>query len=256
MDHNGLTLHEHFRELKKRTLYTAAFFICAFITSYCFSEDIYAFLLKPLAHYYQIQNQQGSMIYTSLTEAFVTYLKISLITATFFTAPFFTIQVFTFISPALTACERKIVIFFLASIPILFFCGAFVAYYFVFPSAWQFFLSFENSILDNMSIKLEARISEYLSLSTQIILAFGLAFQMPIILTLLNRIGLISLQWLRKQRRIAILLIFIIAAIITPPDVLSQLILAGVMILLYEFSILMCILINRTAKKEKELINV
>jgi sec-independent protein translocase protein TatC len=256
MDQSFLTLSEHFTELKKRTIYVLTFFLCSFAISYLFSENIYAFLLKPLANYYSDNNQHGSIIYTSLTEAFFTYLKISAITATFFTVPFFTIQLFSFIAPALNSGERKVIIFFLISIPILFFCGAFVAYYFVFPSAWKFFLSFENSLLDNMSIKLEARISEYLNLSSQIILAFGLAFQMPVILTLLNRVGLLSLQWLCKQRRLAIVLIFIIAAIITPPDVLSQLILASIMILLYEFSILMCILVNRRKIKEKELVDV
>jgi sec-independent protein translocase protein TatC len=127
--------------------------------------------------------------------------------------------------------------------------GAFVAYYFIFPEAWKFFLSFENTSLENLPIKLEARISEYLSLSSQIILAFGIAFQLPIAITLLNKIGLISVSWLKKQRRFAIVTIFIVAAVITPPDVLSQLALASIMILLYELSILLCIFFNNKNKE-------
>ena len=250
MKDDHVTFAQHFSELKKRTIYILLFFTCSFIGSYFFADQIYIFLLTPLSDYYISQGTQGAIIYTGLAEAFFTYLKISFISAVFFTVPFFTVHLFAFISPALKVAEKKMAIILLLAMPLLFSLGAFIAYYFVFPKCLPFFLSFENHTLEHLPIKLEARISEYLSLATQIILAFGIAFQLPIILTLLNKFGLVSIQWLKSQRRIAIVIIFTIAAIITPPDIWSQLVLAGIMILLYELSILLCIFFN-TQKKEE-----
>jgi len=241
----NLTFAEHFCELKNRTLYVLSFFLCAFICSYYFADKIYAFLLSPLANYYASQGKHGSIIYTGLTEAFFTYLRLSFISAVFFTVPIFTMNFFAFIAPALKKEEKKIAVTILIAMPILFLLGAFIAYYFVFPSAWPYFLSFENSSLGDLSIKSETRISEYLTLSTQIILAFGITFQLPIAIALLNKFSLISIKTLRSQRRLAIVIIFIVAAVITPPDIFSQVVLAGIMILLYEFSILLCIFFNK-----------
>jgi sec-independent protein translocase protein TatC len=252
MDQNTLGFAEHFEELKKRLIYVILFFLISFAACYYFADDIYQFLLTPLSEYYASEGKQGGMIYTGLTEAFFTYLKLSMIAALFFTIPFFTIQFFSFVSPGLKKGEKKVMAICLVVTPMLFLAGAFVAYYFVFPSAWKFFLSFESASMEGLPIRLEARVSEYLSLSAQIILAFGIVFQIPIALTLLNRVGLIPLEWLKKQRRLAIVIIFIIAAIITPPDVFSQLVLAAVMILLYEISILLCIFLNKEKKDLKD----
>jgi len=235
---------EHFRELKNKVVFVLLFFLAAFLISYIFSEKIYTFLLAPLSEYYISEGKQGSIIYTGLTEAFFTYIKIAFLSALFFTIPFFTLQFFSFVAPGLKKQEKKLLVVCLLATPLLFLLGAFVAYYFIFPSAWKFFLSFESASVGSIPIKLEARISEYLSLSSQIIIAFGMAFQLPVALTLLNKIGLISVDWLRKQRRLSIVIIFIVAAVITPPDVLSQVVLAGIMIFLYEISILLCIFFN------------
>jgi sec-independent protein translocase protein TatC len=252
MDQNALGFAEHFGELKKRLIYVTIFFLISFAGCYYFADDIYQFLLTPLSKYYTSEGKQGWMIYTGLTEAFFTYLKLSMLAALFFTVPFFTIQFFSFVSPGLKRSEKKVMAICLVVTPMLFLIGAFVAYYLVFPSAWKFFLSFESSSIGGLPIKLEARVSEYLSLSSQIILAFGIVFQIPIALTLLNRVGLVPLEGLKKQRRLAIVMIFIIAAVITPPDVFSQLILAAVMILLYEISILLCIFLNKENKDVKD----
>lgn len=250
MDQKKLVFADHFGELKRRLVYTILFFLVSFAFCYYFSDDIYQFLLAPLSKYYNSEGKQGSMIYTGLTEAFFTYLKLAMMAAIFFTIPFFTINFFSFVAPGLKKKEKRAMAICLAVTPILFLAGSFVAYYFVFPSAWKFFLSFESSAIGGLPIKLEARVSEYLSLSSQIILAFGIVFQIPVALTLMNRIGFVSLEWLKKQRRLAIVLIFIVAAVITPPDVFSQLVLAAVMILLYEISILLCIFLNKESKED------
>jgi len=249
MNEKHAAISDHFNELKKKVLYILLFFLCAFIGSYIFSNEIYRFLLAPLSDYYATEGRKGSIIYTGLTEAFFTYIKVAFMSALFFTIPFIAFQFFSFVSPGLNTGEKRVLVACFLATPLLFLMGAFVAYYFIFPEAWKFFLSFENTSLENLPIKLEARISEYLSLSSQIILAFGIAFQLPIAITLLNKIGLISVSWLKKQRRFAIVTIFIVAAVITPPDVLSQLALASIMILLYELSILLCIFFNNKNKE-------
>ena len=232
---------EHFAELKKRVLFSLLFFLAALGVAYLYSSHIYEFLLAPLAKYYQAREIKGNIIYTNLAEAFFTYLKLSFWSAMFLSFPFVMTQVYLFMAPGLYKHEKSILVTYMVLSPILFILGAFTAYYYIFPTAWEFFLSFENHTLDHLSIKLESRISEYLSISMQIIMAFGIAFQLPVFITLLNKIGLIEVATLKSNRRIAIVLIFIIAAVLTPPDVLSQVILAIIMIILYELSILGCI---------------
>lgn len=244
MNKNALTITEHFVELKNRFLYIVYFFIITSVVSYCYSKEIYYFLLKPLLNTYQSTGKSAKIIYTNLTEAFFTYITLSLWTATFFTLPLLLTQIYKFAAPALSAQSKNNILLYMLLSVILFFLGTYIAYYFIFPNAWSFFLSFETQNLNDTgaSIMLEARVSEYLSLSLQIILAFGISFQSPIILMIFEKIGIISVETLRSKRRIAIVIIFIIAAIITPPDVLSQIILAVLMILLYELAILGCIL--------------
>lgn len=250
MNEKHAVISEHFNELKKKISWTLSFFLCAFVGSYIFSGEIYRFLLAPLSDYYLSEGKKGNIIYTGLTEAFFTYIKVSFMSALFFTIPFIAFQIFSFASPGLKKGEKRVLVSCFIAIPLLFLIGAFVAYYFIFPEAWKFFMSFENTYFENLPIKLEARISEYLSLSSQIILAFGIAFQLPIAITLLNKIDLISVEWLKKQRRFGIVIIFIVAAVITPPDVFSQLALASIMILLYELSILLCIFFNSRNKED------
>jgi sec-independent protein translocase protein TatC len=183
------------------------------------------------------------MVYTELTEAFVTYLELAMFVAILVTIPFAFIQAFAFALPGLKPKEKRYAYLLLLSVPSLFLIGITIAYKYVFAAAWKFFLSFETSS-GGISIKLYPKISEYLHLALQIMFSFGIAFQLPVVLILLNKIGLITVEMLRANRRIVIVIIFAIAAVVTPPDAMSQIILASIMILLYEISILGCRALN------------
>jgi sec-independent protein translocase protein TatC len=232
---------EHFVELKNRLLKILISFFVFFGISYWFSDHIYEFLLRPLV---DLSADSGrKIIYTGLAEAFFSYIKLSLFSAFLITLPVIGYQFYAFVRPGLHSFERKIVSIVLIFSPLLFYSAAFFVFYFVMPRAWEFFLSYENNNLI-VPLVMEARISEYLGLTMQLMTAFGLAFQLPIIMIILSVIGLISTDGLKNKRRIAIVLIFIIAAIFTPPDVISQIALAIPLVFLYEVSIILCKLVE------------
>ena len=237
---NQMTLQEHFLELRKRAIFSLVFFVITFCICYFFSEKIYEFLLQPFADISQ-NNLNRRLIYTSPTEAFMTYLKLSLSSALFFSFPIFAAEIYLFLSPALYKNERKniLLIFFFA--PFLFLCGAIFAYYFILPAAFQFFASFEiqgSAASSTLPIHLETRISEYLNFVTDLLFGFGIAFELPILLLFLIKVGCLSANDLRRKRRYWIVIIFIVAAVLTPPDILSQVSLAIPMIFLFEIAIL------------------
>jgi sec-independent protein translocase protein TatC len=239
------TFKEHFLELKERFLIVSVFFIIAFVLCYYFSGYIYSFILKPLAEV--AGTNERKIIYTGMTEAFFTYLKLSFWAAFLIIIPIISYQLYGFISPGLLKNEKAIILPTLIAAPLLFYLGGFFVFYLVMPNAWHFFLSFENK--DSLlPIVLEARISEYLSVVMQLITAFGLAFELPIIMLILSVLRLVSAQGLRDKRRFAIVIIFIIAAILTPPDVLSQIALAIPLIVLYEISIVICKFVEKRDK--------
>ena len=240
------TLTAHFNELKIRLIYSIIIFLFCFLVAYSFSEEIYRFLLLPLTK--QWVSKDKHMIYTNLAEIFFSYLKLAYYTALLITIPFFICQIYIFIAPGLYKREKKAILPFLILSPILFLLGAVFVYYIIFPLAWKFFLSFEQQHLGEMSMKLEAKVSEYLTLAVNMILAFGIAFQMPILLTLLAKVGIVTAEGLKQKRRFAVVLIFIIAAILTPPDAISQIGLAIPMLILYELSIIACKKINKDKK--------
>jgi len=235
-----MPLLEHLMELRTRLLWSVGAFLVMFLLCYYFSQQIYGFLAAPLAN---ILMEQGAgdrrMIFTALYEAFFTYLKVAFFGAVFFSFPVWATQLWLFVAPGLYRSEKRAIMPFIIASPFLFLAGAALAYYFIFPLAWSFFISFETPQgADTVAIQLEAKVSEYLSLVMHMILAFGLAFQMPVLLTLLCRVGILNVESLRKGRRYAIVGMFVLAAVITPPDVISQVGLAVPLILLYELSIL------------------
>jgi sec-independent protein translocase protein TatC len=228
----------HLTELRRRFIWCAAVFVLSFGAAFAFAKPIYAFLNDPLV--IALHGTEGRrMIYTGLAEAFVTYLKVAMFTAMMVTLPFFINQLWRFIAPGLYARERAIFTPFLIASPILFLAGTALAYFFVLPMAWHFFLSFESAAMPgNLPIQLEARVSEYLSLTMQILFAFGISFQLPIFLGILLRTGIATKAGLRRYRRHAIVAVLVLAAVLTPPDIFSQIALALPLWILYEGSIL------------------
>lgn len=234
-DPKAMGLVEHLLELRTRLFYGLIPFVAAFGVCYYFADTLFLFLAKPL-----IQASPGGikMIYTGMAEAFLTYVKVALYGALFISFPFLAWQLWTFVAPGLYRHERRAFLPFLILTPVLFLLGASLAYYFVFPLAWDFFASFQ--IIDptaGVSLHLEPKANEYVSLSMKMIFAFGLCFQMPILLALMARAGMVQAASLRSKRRYMIVIFFTLAAILTPPDVVSQIGLAIPLILLYEVSI-------------------
>lgn len=235
-EETGGSLMAHALEFKRRLTISLASILIGAVFCYLFAEEIYGFLVKPLADAMAGENRR--LIYTGLTEAFVTYLRLAFWGGCVLSFPVLAAQIWHFVAPGLYRDERRAFLPFLFATPLLFLAGAAMAYYVVFPMAWKFFLSFEvPGGPAGLPIEMEARVSEYLSLSMTIIFAFGLAFQLPVFLILLARAGLVTSQKLREFRRFAVVLIFAAAAILTPPDVFSQIALAVPMLILYEISI-------------------
>ena len=254
-DAHKMPLIDHLVELRRRVVYSVAGLFIVFIVAFFFAEYIYGFLTDPLAHLLLAKGDARSarMIYTDLTEVFFTYVKVSFFFAAFVTCPIFLSQIWMFVAPGLYRHERRAFAPFLIASPILFLIGAALVYYLILPMAWHFFLSFETSGGDGMlPIQLEAKVSEYLSLTMKLLFAFGLCFQLPVLMTLLARVGLATSAGMRAKRKYAIVGVFIVAAIFTPPDPLSQISLAIPIILLYEISILMARLVEREREKAEK----
>jgi sec-independent protein translocase protein TatC len=240
IDDKPMPLLEHLVELRRRLLWSLAGFAVAFAISYHFSTQIYSFLARPLADILmQKTGQERRLIFTALYEAFFTYLKVGLFGAAFLSFPLVSSQVWLFVAPGLYRSEKRAFLPFLLATPVLFVLGAALAYYFIFPVAWSFFLSFETPTGGGgLPVQLEAKVSEYLDLVMKLIFAFGIAFEMPVLLTLLAKVGIITSAGMKRFRRYAVVVMFVVAAILTPPDIITQLGLAVPLILLYEVSII------------------
>lgn len=230
-------LLDHLIELRRRLMWSLVGFIAAFLACYFFAEQIYAFLTHPLA--VALEGQPGRrMIYTALYETFFTYLKVAAFGALCISFPIIASQIWMFVAPGLYRSEQKAFLPFLVATPVLFTMGAALVYYGLMPVAIRFFLGFETpGGAGTLPIQLEAKVADYLDLIMTLIFAFGLSFQLPVLLTLMGRVGLVSSDFLKRNRRYAIVFAFVVAAVLTPPDVLSQFALAIPLIALYEASI-------------------
>jgi sec-independent protein translocase protein TatC len=228
----------HLTELRSRIIKSFVFLLLVFIACYIFSEQIYSFLVQPYADAVLNNNLDRRLIFTALHEAFLTYLKVAFFAAFFVTSPIFLTQIWKFIAPGLYKNEKQALLPYLIATPLLFFLGGCLVYYLIMPLAIKFFLSFETVAQPGtIAIQLEAKVNEYLSLIMRLILAFGISFQLPVVLSLLARTGVINSEYLRTRRKYVVVIIFAIAAVLTPPDPVTQIGLALPLLLLYELSI-------------------
>ena len=251
-ENNSFT--SHFIELRTRLLNSLIFIFLAFITSYIFAEQIYNFLVEPYANAVKDGEISRRLIFTALHETFITYIKVAFFSAIFLGSPVLLIQIYKFIAPGLYKNEKKAILPYLIFTPILFLFGGLLVYYLVMPLAIKFFLSFETiGSNSSLPIQLEAKVIEYLSLIMRLIFAFGISFQLPILLNLLAKIGIVNSNYLRTRRRYVIVIIFALAAILTPPDPITQVGLAIPLLLLYELSIFTVKFSEK--KKDKEIEN-
>lgn len=221
---------EHLGELRDRLIRSFIAVIIGFLVSYCFKERIFAILTAPLI---TAMGKGSKMIFTGLPEAFFTYLKVSLLSGIIIALPVIFYEFWMFISPGLYRKEKKFLLPVVFLSIIFFAVGASFGYFVVFPFGFKFFLGFSTE-----SIKAMPSMKEYLGFASKMLLAFGLVFELPLIITFLSRMGIVSVDSLRRNRKYAILVIFTASAILTPPDVATQIMMACPLIILFEISII------------------
>ena len=228
-DHK-MSLTEHLIELRKRIFRIIIVLVIGFGACYYYKDLVFDIITKPLT---KVLPKNGYLIYTGLTEAFFVYMKLAFFASLIITSPFILYQIWKFISPGLLPKEKKYVVPFVLSSTLLFMGGVLFGYFIALPPAFEFFVSFNNRYLQAM-----ISFRDYLSLFVTFLLGFGLSFELPIFIFFLAKLGIVNAKMLSQQRRYAILIIFIVAAILTPsPDALSQILMAIPLMFLYEVSI-------------------
>jgi len=220
----------HLKELRDRILVCVIALGVAFIFTFYFKDNIFYFLMQP---FIKVMPEKSSFIFTYITEAFITYFKISIVAAIFITSPVILYEFWMFVSPGLYEKEKKYLFPFIFFGSVCFLCGALFCYYVVMPIMYKFFVNYAGDFIIPMP-----DLKAYMSLTLRMLMVFGLIFQLPLIAYFLSKIGIINHKLLSSKRRYAILAIFILSAIITPPDVTSQILLAIPLCGLYELSII------------------
>ncbi len=241
-------LIEHLIELRQRLVWAVVALVIAFAVSFYFADEIFGLLVVPLTDAFP--PGEGKLVYTKLYEAFFVEIKVAMFAAFLLAFPVISNQLWSFVAPGLYANEKKAFLPFLFATPILFTAGAALAYYIVMPTAFRFFLGFEGEV-GGMTQEALPAMGDYLDLVMRFILAFGVCFQLPVLLLLLNRAGLVTREQLKGLRRYMVVGAFVLAAILTPPDVVSQFLLGIPLILLYEVSLAIMWFTERKRAKEK-----
>ena len=240
---------EHLTELRSRLVRSIIYLFLFFILCYFFAEDIYNFLVEPYANAVKDDGLNRRMIFTALHETFITYLKVAFFAAIFISSPIILTQIWKFVAPGLYKNEKRALLPYMIATPTLFLLGGMLVYYLIMPLAIKFFLTFETSAqFNNLPIQLEAKVNEYLSLIMRLIFAFGISFQLPVLLSLLARVGFVDSKYLKERRKYVIVIIFAVAALLTPPDPITQVGLGIPLLILYELSILSVSVIEKKKK--------
>ena len=234
----------HLEELRKRLIACAIAIGAGFIISYIFAEQLFQILIAPLK---AVMPEGDRLIFTALPEMFFTYLKVAFISGVMLVAPYIFYQLWLFIAPGLYRNEKKYVIPFVIASTILFVGGALFGYFVVFPFGFKFFISFSNEY-----VKALPSVKQYFGFAVKLLFAFGFVFELPVVIFFLTKMGVVTPAVLRKNRKYSLLLSFVIAAILTPPDVITQCMMAGPLIILYEVGILVSVAAWKKKQEKKE----
>lgn len=237
-------LMSHLEELRKRLVTCAIAVGACFAATYAFSEKLFTILASPLKAHLP---EGDRLIFTNLPEMFFVHIKTALVAAVILSAPLIFYQIWGFVAPGLYRNEKRYVLPFVLSSTLLFVGGALFGYFVVFPFGFSFFLGFANEYIQALPSA-----KQYFSLSTKLLLGFGLIFELPVVAFFFGRMGVISAGLLRKQRKYAVLLIFVVSAILTPPDVITQLMMAGPLWVLFELSVIIVSVAGKKRTVPKE----